>query len=82
MKICFSLSEVYIFRCSNDADGDVTSTCIEKKGIEEFVIMDEEVKMKPERVSEDYFGELRDPVTASRANCATGGFLDNLIACN
>jgi hypothetical protein len=50
MKIVLSFSKIYIFRCSYYTYGYVSTISIEKKRIEEFVIMNEEVKMKPKRV--------------------------------
>lgn len=55
---------------------------VEQEGVEEFVIMNEEMDMQPEGVSEYDLGEFRYAVAAPRGSYDPTGLLDDLIACN
>ena len=82
MQVGLGLCEVDVFRGRDDADGDDSAMSVEEKGVEEFVIVNEEVNMQPEGVSKNDFGELGDAVAASRGSYNPAGLLDDLIACN
>lgn len=56
--------------------------CVKQKGIEELIIMHEEMDMQPEGVSQHYLRELRYAVAASRGRYDSAGLLDDLIPCN
>lgn len=54
---------------------------VEEEGVEELVIVDEEVDVQPEGVGEDYLGELGDAVAAGGC-CHSARLLDHLVPCH
>ena len=63
MEVCFGSCEIDSFRGSDDANIDVASTGLRYERVEDFVIVDEEMNMQPERIRQDNFRELERPTS-------------------
>lgn len=58
MQIGFSCCKIDSLWSCYDADVDISPAGLWNKGIEDFVIVDEEVDVEPKGICEDYFGEF------------------------
>ena len=77
MKVGLGGCEIGAFRWGDDADVDGPPAGLRHEGVEDLVIVDEEVNVQPEGVSEDDLGELER--TAANAP-VLGGLRDGGLA--